>query len=136
MYDNPGSVALINGTAPPADPYGADPTDGLYRVNNWVSNHDAVWGWPVHLAMNQAASEVSSSGADGLLIELGINDLIWGINSPQGAINDLGTLIANARAANPNLKIVVANLLHTVPNPQFSYINPDITQFNQLLQKI
>jgi hypothetical protein len=76
---------------------------------------------------------VSSAGADGLLIELGINDIIWGINSPQGAINDLGTLIANARAANPNLKIVVANLLHTVPIPQFSYINPDIDQFNKLL---
>jgi hypothetical protein len=130
MYDNPSDVANINGTPPPADSFDADPTDGTYRVNTWASNHDAVWGWPVHLAMGEAESEVSSSGANCLIIELGINDIIWGINSPSGTIGDIGTLIANARAANPNLRIVVANLLHTIPNPQFPYINPDITTFN------
>jgi lysophospholipase L1-like esterase len=47
---------------------------------------------------------------DLMLVLLGFNDLGWFYSDAQGTIDSIGTLIANARASNPNLKFAVANI--------------------------
>lgn len=138
IYDDPNNLALVNGTPSPGPAgYDQNPTDGSYRDDSFEasgqSNHDAVWGWQLHLAMNEVKNEVAAFQPNYLLVELGFNDLAFGISSPSGAIGDMGTLIANARSANPRLKIVIGNIVHRTELPAYPYINPDITSFNNSL---
>lgn len=77
---------------------------------------------------------VATYAPDFLLVELGFNDIGWGISNAPTTIQSMESFIANARAANPNLNFAIANI------PQRTSLgtaNPDLsektTDYNSLL---
>jgi len=109
--------------------------DGTYRNGlDFDSDHYAKWGRSLQDAKGTIGDVVTQREPDYLLVELGFNDLAFGLNSPSGLIGDMGTFINNARAANPNLRFLIANVVHRTPLPD---IAPDlpakITEYNSNL---
>jgi lysophospholipase L1-like esterase len=138
IYDDPVDLALVNNQAQPTDNY-ANPTDGYYNSGedpvfamSGGSNHDALWGWTYVLAKNYVAQEVSAYQPNYLLIELGFNDLAF-FTSPSGTVANAKALIDNARQANPNIKILIANVVTRVPLPAYPNLNSTITTYNGAL---
>lgn len=86
--------------------------DGNYRpgVTFGDSQHMARWGWQVHQAMWDVAGAVEAHDPDVLLVELGFNDLGWGVADGAGTMQAMRTLINNARVAKPDIQILVANV--------------------------
>jgi len=91
--------------------------------------HDAVWGRPIAAEKDTIGDEVAASRPDVLLVLLGINDLIY-YDTPELAASDMATLIANARAVNPDIKIVVGQVLPHAPVASVPMLDTMISQFN------
>jgi GDSL-like Lipase/Acylhydrolase family len=105
--------------------------NGGYRPGiTFDSQHMSQWGWQMHQAKDAIAGQVSTYTPDYLLIELGFNDLAWGVNGPDGVLNDLRTLVANARSARPSVKILVANVMHRTPVATAPTLPTLITTYN------
>ncbi len=134
IYDDPADLAIVSGQPLPADNYG-DPTDGYYnrRVNPAFSGtgarrHDALWGWTYRQAKEHITQDVSAYRPNYLLIELGFNDVAY--NSQAGALADAKILINKARAVDPKVRVLVANVVHRTPTCGLSYLNPAISTYN------
>lgn len=96
---------------------------GAYRPGiGFDTGNYAQWGWQMHQAKDSIQTTVSQYQPDYLLVELGFNDLGWGISTPDGLITDLRSFVANARAGRPDVKIIIGNVLHRTPLS----INPDL----------
>lgn len=80
------------------------------------SNHFAVWGRAAAVDKGLIAGVLQQTPADMMLLMLGFNDMGWFYSDAPGTIDSIGTLIANARSVNPNLKFAIANV------PQRSFI--------------
>ncbi len=97
--------------------------NGVYRDGlTFDSDHFAQWGRQAHQAKDDIRARVSQYQPKYLLVELGFNDLGWGVSDPDGLIADMRTLIANARASKPNIRILVA----TVPQRTPLDVQPDL----------
>lgn len=80
------------------------------------SNHFAVWGRAAAVDKGFIQNVVEQNEADLMLLMLGFNDMGWFYSDAPGTIDNIGTLITSARAANPNMIFAVANV------PQRSFI--------------
>ncbi|MEV6489818.1 SGNH/GDSL hydrolase family protein [Actinoplanes sp. NPDC051633] len=108
--------------------------NGAYRPGiAFDSNHLSQWGWQMHQAKDVIAANVTTYTPDFLLIELGFNDLAWGVNNPAGLLNDLRTLVANARSVKPNLRFAIANITHRSALSEQPTLPAIITEYNSLL---
>ncbi|KAH7409724.1 carbohydrate esterase family 3 protein [Cadophora sp. MPI-SDFR-AT-0126] len=118
MEAEPPQPPPLYGTqAPDAGPqtsggYAAD-VDPAFLSN---SNHFAVWGRAVAVDKGLIQGVLQANPADLILFMLGFNDMGWFYSDADGTINSVDTFITNARAANPNIKIALANV------PQRSFI--------------
>lgn len=120
----------------PDDPNTSPPLSfsAAYRDNLlFDSDHFAQWGRQTHQAMNDVRSRVSQFQPDYLLVELGFNDLGWFVSNDDAAIADMKTLIAEARAARPDIRILVANVVHRTFLPVNPNLGPLITSYNTKL---
>jgi lysophospholipase L1-like esterase len=107
---------------------------GAYRPGvGFDSEHLSQWGWQMHQAKDVIASNVRTYTPDFLLVELGFNDLAWGVNDPAGLLADLRSLIASARSARPDVRILVANVPHRTPLAQQPNLPAVISNYNALL---
>ncbi|NYD59001.1 lysophospholipase L1-like esterase [Nocardioides marinisabuli] len=108
---------------------------GAYRpgVSFSDSQHLAQWGWQMAQAKWEIASNVSTYTPDYLLVELGFNDLAWGVSDPAGTVSSLRELIKNARAAKPNIRILVANVPQRSALASQPALPEKILQYNSLL---
>jgi hypothetical protein len=79
------------------------------------SNHYAKWGWQANQAKATTYDTVRNYKPDYLLVELGFNDLGWFISDPAGLRRDIGTIVAEARRANPRITILVGNVIQRTP---------------------
>jgi hypothetical protein len=85
----------------------------------------------IALAMHEIKREVAASHPAYLLVALGYDDLAFAGNTPAEAIANTRTLIANARAANPHLKIVIANVVQHAPGSSFfTSLNAKIASYD------
>ncbi|AVH58074.1 MULTISPECIES: SGNH/GDSL hydrolase family protein [Streptomyces] len=105
-----------------------------YADPDFPRAHLAGWGegW-LHMAP-LIGEAVRSHRADVLLVSLGLIDLGFYTNAPQTAANTR-TFIAEARAANPRVRMV---LLPVIPNVRAESDAPfaaEVTAFNELLAK-
>ncbi|MEV0223681.1 SGNH/GDSL hydrolase family protein [Streptomyces sp. NPDC050704] len=105
-----------------------------YADPDFPRAHLAGWGegW-IHLAP-LIGEAVRSSGADVLLVSLGLIDLGFYTDAEQTAAN-ARTFITQARAANPRVAMV---LLPVIPNTRADTDAPfaaEVTRFNELLAK-
>jgi lysophospholipase L1-like esterase len=91
-----------------------------------------LWGWSYRQAKNHIAQDVSTYQPTYLLVELGTNDLAY-YNNPATTLADAKTLIRKARAVDPNVRILVANVVHRTPVCGYSYLNPAISTYNKNL---
>lgn len=95
---------------------------GAYRPGVTFDNNNlAKWGWQLNQAKDAIGAQVATYQPTHLLVELGFNDLAFGVNTPAGVLNDLEWFIYHARANNPYVNILVANVpqrsaLSNVPN--------------------
>ncbi|KFZ11648.1 hypothetical protein V501_04652 [Pseudogymnoascus sp. VKM F-4519 (FW-2642)] len=80
------------------------------------SNHFAVWGRSAAVDKGLIQGVLEQNMADIMLLMLGFNDMGWFYSDGAGTIDSIGTLVANARAANPSIKFAIANV------PQRSFI--------------
>ena len=110
--------------------------NGGYRpgLGRWNSQHYAQWGRAMHEAKDNIGATVAVHDPDYLLVELGFNDLGWGINNPAGLLSDVRTFVANARAAQPNVKVLLANVVHRSPLGNNSNLPATITDYNTRLR--
>ncbi|MEQ4300644.1 GDSL-type esterase/lipase family protein [Plantactinospora sp. B6F1] len=97
--------------------------NGVYRDGlTFDSDHFAQWGRQAHQVKDDIRARVGQYQPTYLLVELGFNDLGWGVSDPDGLVADMRTLIANARSAKSNIRILVA----TVPQRTPLDVQPDL----------
>ena len=107
---------------------------GAYRGNmTFDSQHLAQWGWQMAQAKSQVGAQVSTYQPDVLLVELGFNDLAWGVASPEQTVNNLRDLIAAARGANPDVHVAVANVVQRSPLSNVPNLPTVISEYNTRL---
>jgi lysophospholipase L1-like esterase len=86
------------------------PKEGSYAVAGWDTDHASLWGDSITAELPNITSLISTYEPQLLLVELGINDLVFlGLDAVQ-AVEALGKLIDGARGVNPALKVVVAQV--------------------------
>lgn len=74
------------------------------------SDHFAIWGRAAAEDVGTIQGFVQQAQPDVMLLMLGFNDLGWYFSDDDGLLFNIHTLIQNARAAAPNLKIAMANV--------------------------
>lgn len=125
---------------PPAQPEGypriSAPSshDGAYRPGiTFQSANLAQWGWTLHQAKDVVGPATLRYQPDYLLIELGFNDLVFGLSSPAGLVDEMHTLIINARKARPSINIVLANIIRGNPLGVPESLKTRIDEYNSSL---
>jgi lysophospholipase L1-like esterase len=95
LYDN---IANVQGST-------------AYAAPNFDQAHHAKWGQQLQLEKDEIAPAVAASSPDVMLLLMGINDLTWGVESPETAFVNMQTLLRNAKARAPGLRVVVGHVL-------------------------
>lgn len=95
LYDN------VNGTQ--GSPYYAIPFTG--------SAHAATWGAMLSDEVDRVADQVTGTGANTLVVMLGINDIVWRGATAAEIKSLYRTYIRRARAAAPGIDIVLCEVL-------------------------
>lgn len=111
-------------------------TDGKYGPTGTLSfdsGHFAKWGWQAAQARYAIQSAVAADTPDYLLVELGFNDLGWSVSDPDGTLASITELVANARAAKPDIRILIANVVHRSPLVGVGWLDGAITSYNNKL---
>ncbi|GIE30534.1 hypothetical protein Ait01nite_035790 [Actinoplanes italicus] len=108
--------------------------NGVYRDGlTFDSDHFAQWGRQAHQTKDDIAARVGQYQPTYLLVELGFNDLGWGVSNPDGLIADIRSLVTNARASKSNIRILVANVPQRTPLDVQPDLNTKISTYNAKL---
>ena len=108
--------------------------NGAYRGSmTFDSQHLAQWGWQMAQAKNAVGAQVATYQPDVLLVELGFNDLAWGVANPEQTVINLRALIAAARASNPDVHVAVANVVQRSPLSNVPNLPTVISEYNTRL---
>jgi lysophospholipase L1-like esterase len=99
-----------------SDPY----HDGDYRPGLSFPQpaNLAEWGWMMAEAKAAIAQQMKNHTPDYLLVELGFNDIAWNLGDTPAAevaasvIGSMQETVTNARAVNPNVRILLADVPH------------------------
>ena len=111
--------------------------DGLYRpgLSFPDSEHLSQWGWQATEARGAVADPVRTHQPDYLLVELGFNDLALGL-APTALAGAVREIVTNARAARPDVTVLVANVVHRSPVPNRPELAGRISAYNQQLAEL
>lgn len=94
--------------------------------------HFSMWGLQAHQVRTTIENAIHNYQPDFLLLELGFNDIGWGVSGPEGTLGSIETIVANARSAKPDLKFAIANM------PQRTFVREDLPisteQYNCMLK--
>jgi len=97
--------------------------DQTYADPRFEHANDASWGMALLREKNVIGAKVATYRPDYLLVLLGLDDLFWyGVSQPDMAAN-LAGFIAAARAARPQIRIVLGLIppdIHEQTNPAFA----------------
>ncbi|KAH8594876.1 fibronectin type III domain-containing protein [Bisporella sp. PMI_857] len=137
------------GTHPPAEPHAPQPprlvnetapdegppkTNGEYAKGiSFDSHHYAVWGKQAAQVKSTIKAEVSRAMPNYLLVMLGFNDLGWWVSGPEGTLESIKTIVNESRAAKPDIKILLANVVHRELIPGREDLPVITMQYNKLL---
>jgi chitodextrinase len=92
-------------------------------------NHEGHAGWRADEIASAVAGWASVNTPDIVMLMAGTNDFVEG-QDVASTLQDIGHIIDNLRAVNPNVKVLVAQL---IPDFQSSSANNAINQFNAQL---
>ncbi|GAB3151933.1 hypothetical protein GCM10027290_41900 [Micromonospora sonneratiae] len=129
LYDN---VHSTGGNLVESDAY-ADPA--------FDQDHNAKWGRFLgsHAGYPTGAADLINGDVlvyqpDYLIAALGINDLFWfSTRSPTAVANDMATLISNARAAKPDVRILLVAIPPTKAALDDVVLAGRVSEYNQRL---
>ncbi|GIH74590.1 hypothetical protein Plo01_10190 [Planobispora longispora] len=110
----------------------AKDTSATYRDGNFDSDHFSLWGWHYADAKNKIRGMVQTYKPDYLAVALGFNDIAW-YGGADSTITSMRDFIAEARAANPDLKILVSNVVNRSELDGWSWLNPAISDYKAKL---
>ncbi|MEU7004642.1 GDSL-type esterase/lipase family protein [Nonomuraea sp. NPDC046570] len=110
----------------------AKDTSATYRDGNFDSEHFSLWGWHYADAKTKIRATVQAHMPDYLVVALGFNDIAWH-GGADGTITSMKTFIAEARAANPKLKIFISNVVNRSELDGWSWLNPAISDYKAKL---
>ncbi|MFF0740817.1 GDSL-type esterase/lipase family protein [Streptomyces sp. NPDC004111] len=133
----PGEYEIVGPRETLYDPATAAPTSLAYAAEDFPAparRHLAGWGegW-LHMAPAIRAA-VESTGANTLLVSLGLIDLGFYTNAEQTAEN-LDLFLTEARAADPRVAIVVHPVIPNVRAERDAPFAAACARFNELLAK-
>lgn len=98
------------------------------------SHHAAWWGHQAAQSKTTINAWVQSSQPDFLFILLGFNDLGWWVSDPLGLLNDMEELVGNARAAKPDIKMLIGNVVDRTFLKGRQDLVDNTKTYNQMLQ--
>lgn len=116
------------------DPTTDEPTSHAYADPDFPRAHLAGWGEGWHHMTPIVAETVRACRADVLLVSLGLIDLGFYTNAEQTAAN-VRAFVANARSANPRVRMAVMPVLHNVRVDADETFAGQVARFNDLLSK-
>jgi lysophospholipase L1-like esterase len=85
-------------------------TDGYDPHLDYDQDHEGHSGWRADQVLAQISGWANATHPDVVLIHLGTNDLRAG-QTPQSTINEIGQISDVLRSVNPNVKIVLAQII-------------------------
>jgi len=106
-----------------------------YADAKFDPDHNAIWGRLLADARAGIAADVAEFRPTHLLVLLGINDVMTGAE-PATVEAHLRQFVANARAARPDLAIVLGTVLPTVRAQTDSVVGGRVTEVNARLPAI
>lgn len=112
MYEDPVLLALVEGRPVPTGTAAANPMTGSYRDGPVEGGHCARAGWTAHAAKGSVRALVAAERPDFLLVQLGFNDLAT-VGPPRRVLGDMAAVVAEARAADPAVAVLVADIAGT-----------------------
>ncbi|KAK1990060.1 fibronectin type III domain-containing protein [Colletotrichum falcatum] len=108
---------------------------GGYAVGvNFGSCHFSVWGQQATQCKNLVQDQVERFRPDYVLVMLGFNDMGWGVADAEGTITAMEQLIRRTRAANPTVKLAIADVPQRTPVKGTEKLAPMVDRYNQLLR--
>ncbi|NKZ01275.1 GDSL-type esterase/lipase family protein [Nocardiopsis alborubida] len=134
IYTDIRNRAILDGQDPPPQEYYPGPSTARYMNNDFDRDHNAMWGWTFADANNTIQRDVEQHDADYLLIALGFNDITWGYSDASGTVASARRMVTEARAANPDIKILISNVVTRTPLPGFEWLNGEIREYGNLLE--
>lgn len=125
-------IAQLEGRAePPLELY-PGPSTASYRDGNFDSDHNAMWGWTYNDARYKIKGDVAAAQPEYLVVALGFNDIaFWG--GADATIGYFKEFVAQARAAKPDLKILVSNVINRTELSGYEWLNPAILAYKAKL---
>lgn len=115
------------------DPIAKAPSDA-YVDAFFDRDHHAFWGDSIRAERDGIGGVLTRIPADVLVVALGANDLTYW-SAPQAAVSDMLALINNARQVNPEIDIVVAQVLDRGNYAGGRDLAPQATAYNTLLDQ-
>lgn len=109
--------------------------DHSYADPDFGQSDYAYWGMMLATAKNTIGAEVTTYHPQYLVVLLGMDDLTWGLTDAAGTRASLVGFIANARAAEPGIRIVLGLLppdSHQQQTPSFGAV---VADFNRRMEQ-
>ncbi|KAK4209311.1 hypothetical protein QBC37DRAFT_450660 [Rhypophila decipiens] len=108
-----------------------DLVPGEFRIQGQA----AEWGQQAAQTKATIEAWVREHKPDYLLVLLGFNDLGWWVSGPDDLVGNMGGLVENARRGQPNITILIDNVVHrTFINGRQDLVD-NTNRYNQLLRE-
>ncbi|KAK4663874.1 uncharacterized protein QC763_502030 [Podospora pseudopauciseta] len=95
--------------------------------------HYSWWGKAACVVKDGIGEQVATHKPDLCLVELGFNDIGWGISDPGGTLKSMEALITEARTHNQALKFAIANVPQRTIVPGLGDLPVRVETYNELL---
>jgi acyl-CoA thioesterase I len=92
---------------------GTHPNASLYPnyYTTFDRDHDGWWGWRADQIRDNVVSWATTSQPDIVLLHIGSNDIMQNHGTNAQTITEMGSIIDNLRTVNPNVKVLVAEII-------------------------
>ncbi|KAK1978355.1 fibronectin type III domain-containing protein, partial [Colletotrichum cereale] len=108
---------------------------GGYAVGvEFDSYHFSVWGQQATQCKALVQDHAERFRPDYVLVMLGFNDMGWGVTDAEGTIIAMEQLIGRIRAANPTVKLAIADVPQRTPVEGIEKLVHMVNRYNQLLR--
>ena len=115
-------------------------TGGFPAAPDFDLAHDAYWGWCVNNVTSVLPGSLSTLAnldrPDVAVVHLGTNDILQGNQDPAAIRAELSTLVGQLRAANPAIRVLLAQVIpvsNAAENNQIVALNGQIAALAQSL---
>lgn len=132
----PGAVAFVGTRTDLFDNVNNQQGSQHYAASFGAKAHSALWGTSFQAQLPNIAGQVTSTGANVLVVMLGSNDLAY-LTTPADTAANLRTYIERARAARPGIDVVVGEVVNRYDPWSGDYLmTPQVNEYATRLQNV